>query len=403
MFVEDGNPGHDGHALHVADAEALDALVEAGFEWEEVAEPLRARARRVAEVLGLLDTPVPASDRDLVTDTVNLLRARTHASPETFTLSQADGDALDSWMMSGGDLTRVPSAVRDRAAVHESLRHLVVDTPTLGAGMSKGALVEATLARVQGSIEDQTDRMRVGPRRSLRMADIISVAAVLLLGASVLLPVLSSVRSQARKGMCEANLGRVAQALGIYAGSHDSALPMATAGFGGRSWINVGSSPDRSNSANLYVLVRGHYVPLADLACPGNPLAVTNETSPAATDWRRLEEVSYSYQVQDGRPERVWSLDASRPIIADRSPVILQIVQRDPIVPEAASPNHGSSGQHVIRTDGSVAWLKSPVLESGDNIWLPRPVEEAVSKIRRYYGMNGNEVPAGVDDVLLGP
>lgn len=397
MFVEDGNPGH---GLSEADAHALDALIEAGFDAEAVEPGLRDRARRVSQVLGLLDFPIEARDTDLVANTVELLRQRTHAAPEPL-LSSADADALDSWIMSHGDLSRVPSPMRERAGVHEALRALVTQTSVM-AGSDRDDLIERTLARVDGAIEDQSERMRFGTRRGLRLADIISVAAVLLLGASVMLPVLSSVRSEARKSLCAANLGRVAEAMGIYAGSNNSSLPMATAGFGGGSWIDVGSRPERSNSANLYMLVRGRYTSLADLACPGNPTAPTRELG-EARDWRRLEEVSYSYQVQDGRPERVWGLDARRPLIADRSPVVLQIVRRDPIVPESRSPNHRSSGQHVIRSDGSVDWLKTPVLESGDNIWLPRAVEEAVAKIRQYYGMNGNEVPAGVDDVLLGP
>ncbi|KAA0216925.1 MAG: hypothetical protein DYG94_02585 [Leptolyngbya sp. PLA3] len=399
MFVEDGNPGH---GLSEADAQALDALIEAGFDAEAVEPVLRERARKVAQILGLLDCPIESRDTDLVAGTINLLRQRAHAAPAPEpVLSSADADALDSWIMSYGDLSRVPSAVRERAGVHEALRMLVTQTPVPG-GSSREDLIERTLARLDGAIEEQAGRMRLGPRRGLRLADIISVAAVLLLGASVMLPVLSSLRSEARRSLCAANLGRVAEAMGIYAGSNNSALPMATAGFGGGSWIDVGSRPERSNSANLYMLVRGQYARLADLACPGNPTAPTREVG-NAHDWRRIEEVSYSYQVQDGRPERLWGLEASRPIIADRSPVVLQIVRRDPIVPESRSPNHGSSGQHVLRTDGSTTWIKSPVLESGDNIWLPRAVEEAVAKIRQYYGMNGNEVPAGVDDVLLGP
>lgn len=397
MFVEDGNPGH---GLSETDAAALDALIDAGFDAESVEPGLRDRARRAAQILGLLESPIEARNTDLVAGTIELLRQRAHAVSEPV-LSAPDADALDSWIMSHGDLSRVPSAMRDRAGIHEALRSLVTQTPAAG-GSARQDLVERTLARIDGAIEEQSDRMRVGPRRGLRLADIVSVAAVLLLGASVMLPVLSSVRAEARRSLCSANLGRVAEAMGIYAGSNNSALPMATAGFGGGSWIDVGSRPERSNSANLYMLVRGRYAPLADLACPGNPTAPTRSVG-EAQDWRRLEEVSYSYQVQDGRPERVWGLDARRPIIADRSPVVLQIVRRDPIVPESRSPNHGSAGQHVVRTDGSVDWLKSPVLDSGDNIWLPRAVEEAVAKIRQYYGMNGNEIPAGVDDVLLGP
>jgi len=400
VSVNDRNPDPQPHGLSASDAEALDALLDADYDLARVPEALRDRAERVARLLGLLDTPITGADETLVRRTFELLCMRHTRSSNTPVLCNADEDALEAWMMSRGDLSRVPAAVRERAGVHESIRHLLTHTQPASTGVD---LVEATLARVQQAVDAQDDRLRISSHRSLRLSDIISVAAVMLLAASILLPVLSSVRSEARKALCQSNLTRVAEALGIYAGANDSSLPMATAGFGGRPWIDVGSSPERSNSANLYVLVRNHFSPLSDLACPGNPSAPTSALPPDAMDWRHLREVSYSYQVQDGRARRMWHLDPSLPIIADRSPVILQIVLRDPIVPEARSPNHSSRGQHIIRADASVDWIQSPVTQSGDNIWLPRPIEQAVAKIRRFHGMNGNEVPAGVDDVLLGP
>src|SRR5690606_33034858 len=144
-------------------------------------------------------------------------------------------------------------------------------------------------------------------RRGLgvRLADLASVAAVVLIGAGLVLPVLSAVREQARRAACLTNLGSTASAMSSYAHSNRDSLPMATASLGGGHWWDVGS-PRSSNSANLYTLARDGYVTLATLACPGNPSAPTRVPSPDARDWRRLEEISYSYQIMFG-PRPAWN------------------------------------------------------------------------------------------------
>ena len=56
--------------------------------------------------------------------------------------------------------------------------------------------------------------------------------------------------------------------------------------------------------------------------------------------------------------------------------------------------------------DGSVAWLETPVLARGDNIWLPRALERRIDELRRNQGLlplNGVETPDDLDDVMLGP
>ena len=42
------------------------------------------------------------------------------------------------------------------------------------------------------------------------------------------------------------------------------------------------------------------------------------------------------------------------------------------VVPATSiSINHGGRGQNVLRTDGAIMWLVSPVVGPSDNIWLP--------------------------------
>src|SRR5206468_8597012 len=133
-----------------------------------------------------------------------------------------------------------------------------------------------------------------------RLADLVSVAAVLLMGVAVLWPILSTVKTYQEKGACAANLGAVASALGMYTGDSKDAFPLATASYGG-SWIDVGTTPERSNSSNLFTLVKSGYAKLHDLACPGNQCAATGPIAPEAKDWRSLPEVSYSYYIMFGK------------------------------------------------------------------------------------------------------
>ncbi len=270
------------------------------------------------------------------------------------------------------------------------------------------ALIDRALARVQAHIEvEEASRSIVRRFRpsGLRLADIGSIAALFLIGASVVWPVLTTIRDQSRRATCLANLGSTAAALASYAGAHRDSLPMAAASLDGRPWWNTGRDPAHSNSANLFQLHRAGYVPLAALACPGNPNAVTADASPDSRDWRSLDEISYSYQIMFGPQRPAWN-NPGAVVLADRSPVILAAVRGQAVSPLANAPNHAGAGQHVLLTDGSVRWLRSPILDTGDNIWLPRPVERRIDLIRTARGLpplSGTETPADASDAFLGP
>ncbi|MBK7404773.1 MAG: hypothetical protein IPJ41_09095 [Phycisphaerales bacterium] len=198
----------------------------------------------------------------------------------------------------------------------------------------------------------------------------------------------------------------VAGALGGYALDHDAMLPISTAGFGGGTWWDVGRDPQHSNSANLYTLAREQYLTLASLACPGNPQAARVARTPDARDWSSLDELSYSYRVM-ARPEReVWGGPSQLVVVADRSPVVLRAVRGQVIYPFESSPNHRGRGQHGLFADGSAQWLSSPVLPSGDNIWLPKSIEMVIDEVSRRAGLKpieGTEAPADRQDSFVGP
>jgi hypothetical protein len=201
-----------------------------------------------------------------------------------------------------------------------------------------------------------------------------------------------------------ANLGSVAMGFGAYAGAYKDALPVASASLGSGKWWEVGE-PQHSNSANLYTLVRAGYAGIDALACPGNPSAVTAQATPDARDWRNLAEISYSYQIMFGRAQPRWNTGRRTVVLADRSPVVLRSVRNQPIDPFANAPNHRSRGEHLLWTDGSASWVRSPVLQNGDNIWLNHPAERTASLMqgKPLSPLKGTETPDSADDVVLGP
>ncbi len=388
------------------DAQALDALIDAGYQLERVPEQLKPRARRVLALLGLLDVDV-SRRTERIARLLAVIDELDVAKSTPAQLSAADQEALDAWVLSSYQLNKVPGSLRQRAAAHQALADLVCDAPVSITDTQRDDLIARTLAAVE-NVDDEiieNDHFKPIPMRN-RWADVLSVAAVLLIAASVLWPVLSAVRDQSRRATCNANMQQVASALSGYTLDQDQMLPMATAGFGGGTWWNVGRGPGRSNSANLYTLPREKYLDLASLACPGNPNAPTRATRPDATDWDNLQQVSYSYRVM-ARPEKaLWGSPEKLVIVSDRSPVILRAVHHQKIYPFESSPNHGGRGQHVLRADGSTEWLESPVLPSGDNIWLPKPIEILIDLAAKRAGiepLKGTEAPAGRQDSFVGP
>jgi hypothetical protein len=400
-------------SLSAADARAVDALFEAGLDATRADSGAeRARVRKAAAILNLLDATATAGrDPTLVDVTLARVLRSGGVLPADDAMTFEDAAALDAWVMNGYQAERVPGSLRERARRHERLGALVAAAP---ANLAADSLVERTLERVQASIDGDQDRMRLDADRArlgsgLRLADLISVAAVLLIAGAVIWPVFHRVRDQSRQFACQGNMASTARAFGLYATSNRESLPVANASLGGGgTWWNVGDRNARSNSANLFQLTRSGYARLGDLACPGNPSAPTGDASPDATDWRNSEEVSYSYRIMFGKGQARWSAaaDGSAVVMADRSPVVVKSMRGEAVSPLADSMNHRAKGQHVLFSDGHADWLTSPELPNGDNIWLPRFIERKISELMGKPvppPLSGQEVPEDVHDAFVGP
>jgi hypothetical protein len=296
-------------------------------------------------------------------------------------LTAIDAEALDAYVAAEFRTAKVPAILRARAEKLEDMVRLITEPPA-AAAMSNYGLTDRTMRRIAAAERDRASYEAPEPLRPVggfRFADLISVAAVLLLGAAVLWPVLTTVRGHQQRGDCLANLGRVASALGQYTGDYQGSLPIASASYGG-TWLDVGSSADRSNSANLFNLFRSSYVPLRDLACAGNPNCVQNPVDKSAHDWRALPEVSYSYYIMFGETHPTPDSNPETIILADKSPVVIRASTGQTIrFPRENSPNHGGRGQWALRANGSAVWLASPQVGT-DNIWLNQQGEQAWAK-----------------------
>lgn len=392
------------HELTAEDAGALDALIDAGFDPAGVEPALRDRAERLARLLGLLDAESDDAFDPALIDVTLARIARAGDLDGEAELVGADREALDAWVLSDYRPARVPGVLRDRAERHEALASLVTAVPA----ESDGELVDRTMAVIERAIDEQGQRMRIEPERGgsgFRLADLVSVAAVLLIAGALLWPMFTAVRENGRRTQCQANMAQAGMAFTGYAGDNRQALPIASASLNGGTWWNVGKNPQQSNSANLYLLPRQGYVPLAELNCPGNQHAPKGDLGPGARDWQNLDQISYSYQIMFGPQRPSWS-GPRVVVLSDRSPVVPLAVRGRAVNPFANSPNHAGRGQQVLFNDGSSAWLTSPLLDDGDNIWLPLPIEDAIrrlSGIGRVDPLTGRETPGTPTDTFVGP
>jgi hypothetical protein len=398
-----------GSRLSERDAAALDALIEAEMDLARISPAHRERAAHVASLLDLLQ-PSLAGDGDALVD-VTLARISRARLDDAVRLSPVDESALQAWILAGFSAKKTPGALRKRAEQLEAMQNQITAVPLGDAS----TLIEKTLARVEADENTQAQRMNIETqafRRGLgvRLADVVSVAAVLLVGAAVMWPLLTTLRQQSQRTACFGNLNTAGIGFSTYAGDNRDQLPVASTTLSG-PWWNTGT-PNQSNSANLFQMVRTGYAQLDDLACPGNPDAPHGQPDPGASDWASRQNVSYSYQIMFGPAMATWSGRADhgpQVVIADRSPVVDEWVEGKPFFPMTNSRNHAGRGQHALMTDGTATWLRTPETASGDNIWLPRAIERAIQQLtgrdrnRPQTPLKGTETVESARDVFLGP
>lgn len=231
-----------------------------------------------------------------------------------------------------------------------------------------------------------------------------ALAAVVVIGVSVVWPVLERTRAAARQLSCANNLAAVGNAIGSYAADFDNQMPRGHV-LPGSVWWNVGQTgeprdPVQSNSAHLYRLIRLGYAGQEILSCPDNPAAM-RFLNLEAHDWPTPASVSYSYQNQHTPfAIRLDNLDEIA-ILADKNPLFIarpgqtQGMQfRLDLPPTAPTAFHSSlHGQNILTSTGRVLWSNEPFGPNADAIWVTR-------QDRDYHG---TEIPTDPSDSFLVP
>jgi len=338
-------------------------------------------------------------------------------------LSEADGLALDAVLAAhaaGADQGPVPAGSAKRAEKARDLLGLLeLATPGDPPADLTARTLEAIRAHEQRQRFSQQVQMLSEPRRTLGVAwhQLATVAAVFIIGTTLLMPVMDRQQGDSRRIAGASNLMMAGQAMSQYSADNLGQMPRGNI-KPGMVWWDIGQTQDadglgtRSNSAQLYRLVRKGYIAADRLACPENPYALKFILTAQNHDWTDPRAVSFSYQNQYAA--RMLRLEDApgMAVLADRNPLF--VIENDRVVFNATAPHDSSSlihhrpGQNVLTADGVVTWRIRPILEpyggnsggnsggssgGGDNIWVANGIDV-------YYG---NETTTDPLDSFLVP
>jgi hypothetical protein len=287
-------------------------------------------------------------------------------SPETESwpkLSPDDQRLVDALMEVGFDRRAVESpspADGKRLDAICGLMGLMREYPVEDAS---DTLLHATLARIDRHEHEQAERMkfdvaqerrgRMFFRGRIRVPDFITVAAVILIGVSVLWPVLNSVKQRSLDLACANNMKYLGYAFGQYANDNNHHMPLAMAGAA-VAWDT------RKNTLNLGPLIEGGYCKHNDLTCPGHRHNDPLEAGP-----------SYSYRLFRAGAPIGWGTTRVTVVLGDLNPIVGAARRGAYLPPLSGSLNHAGRGQNVLVSDGATMWLEQPIVGRNDNIWLP--------------------------------
>lgn len=343
----------------------------------------------------------------------------THANQNASKLTLCDADAavLDALLearargVSAGCEPMPPGSAGRAERMAGLLRVLAGDRP---AGAATEAHLDDLTAQVMAVVADRRLRRAfVDPAEiagigsgggAVAWRQVLTAAAVFVVGLSLLLPVLSNNRSRVQQTVCASGLSDLGAGFARYAADHRGRLPRYEVAPQ-TPWWRVGQADSaasvQSNSANLFLLAREGYVD------PGQMNCVANEHAPADgtltrddLDYASHEQVSYSYQNQFRvEPIRLGDV-ADLALLADKNPLF--VIGSDGFrfsaeaTANAPSTVHAGRGQNVLLANGEVRWAVRPTLHRGggtDNIWTAHGIDT----------YQGDETPSDAGDSFLVP
>ena len=288
-------------------------------------------------------------------------------------------------------------------------------------------LVPLTLARVRSAavLEGKqeadgwagTNRGRSAAPRSLgRMPEILTMAASIALVVGLLIPAVKQWRQQALRSSCAGQLASIGSSVRKYAEANLGELPYLAENVGS-SWLRPrGTGQKRTNTSNLFRLVKLGYAKPKLFVCPAikHDPAHLDYAVDKLRDFPSGSVISYSYQNMFGKFRPSLKSPPGLAILADRNP-LLSLGPRPTLtqVFMLPSPNHPGNdgrrfpyrpekgGQNILYLGGFVQW--SVTARAGlknDNIWQPASMADNLP-LAEFRGFRGLEVPVSDEDAFL--
>ncbi|MBN1765937.1 MAG: hypothetical protein JW860_11810 [Sedimentisphaerales bacterium] len=243
------------------------------------------------------------------------------------------------------------------------------------------------------------------------LRDLVTVAACLMLAVTALRPGLQHARQRSNQIQCAKNMAMTSQALYEYAQDNNNMLP--NAGYTpGSVWWKVGAEDknDNSNTRNVFLLIKGDYLPPETFICPGSKkkpsfrIKIDPELLAKLQDFASREQVNYSFRLFIDKKylDHTGQKLSDGLIMADQNPLFADFdIDRqkeldltvDPSLLRVNSPNHGGIGQNILYNDGHVDFTSARHMgPSLDDIYT-------IKDVNRYHG---TELPAD-NDIFIAP
>ncbi len=272
-------------------------------------------------------------------------------------LCKADAEMLDRLVDVGFELDQLEYLTPEDEQRAASILKMLGFLDAYPVEDASDSLIDATLVRIDQYESQRTARMQIHTPElettkrgfRIRMPDLISVAAMILVTVSVFTMISNSTRNQSLTNQCASNMAMVGRGLVTYALDHNGQTPTETAPA--IASLFGGLAPERTDAQ---LLASEGYCDHNHLNCPGH----SGESS------------GFSYQTQ---PAAMW--DAIRNqgklfiVMSDQNPILKQLLANQKYDQLTPSPAHGSLGQNHLRDDGSINSVAAPIFK-GDLIWI---------------------------------
>lgn len=258
-------------------------------------------------------------------------------------LTPEDERILDSLVEVGFQVEALEGISKDqhkRAVALVKLMGLMDDYPVEDA---EDTLIHATMVGIDRLEDRRAARMTLDPAEqkaaragrigSFRMPNLISVAAVILIGASIVWPILSNLYKENIRLKSDSNLQYVSRAVDSYAEDHNRSVPMARAGLD--SMVST-----VTDTLNLTPLIEQNYCRL---------------NSP---DGKALQAPPDQFS----RHNLVLFLDGRNPIVE-----ALRTGRLDG--PIRINLTQGGMHPEMLSADGAILWLRNPVARPDATRW----------------------------------